>query len=278
MTIHNEIDLLCEGVPEGLDVRFLEMARFAVQKTLPFAARVGIFDAGSKLDLVPSVRARRTLFKKGYVFAVSDRDFLIRPLLEDRRAKALDLAIEGEGLKRLTAYPLRRHCIESYLIEPAFIEHALGISGVSDVLAQMAERRRWIDIVRAVLEDVAYKARQARPRLGDALPTCEGEAVRIVAEKIHAYRDAIQRQTQQEEPSSLVRMFADDFDDDGSLYTRVDGKELLGELRTWLDQQGLLPGGDLHTALRHHADRHGPPLPLIEEVAVLVEKIAALHA
>jgi hypothetical protein len=171
----DDITLLCEGVDQSVDqgdeerpvdVRLLENARQAARAMQPIALRVTIRPAGSKSDMPAAIRAHRSTEPPRRAYAMRDRDFLRRPLLEDERVRAVSTA--KEALEHPRAYPLRRHCIESYLIEPDFVEVALEVSGVAAKLSEFAEQRRWPDVSRAALEDVGYRARRARPRLGKA--------------------------------------------------------------------------------------------------------------
>lgn len=271
MSALDDIVLLCEGVDGGLDVTFLELARRAVQHAQPLALRVAIKPAGSKADLRPAVRARRDVWEKRHVFAVRDRDFLRRPRLEEARRKALSL-VEDEP----PAFPLRRHCIESYLIEPRFVEAAVGIAGAATKLSELAERRRWVDVCRAALDDVDFRMRGLRPRMRKETASSAEEAIRVVERKLEEYRGALVPQTRQPTVSELVQEIIEDFEADGPLWTRVDGCELLAGLRDWLDDQNRLPGGDLHRLLRKHAERVGPPAPLVEEMTELLGRLAGL--
>ncbi len=84
-----EITLVCEGEPEGRDIRWLGLAL----DKLGVAKAVEISPSGSKANLVPTVRALRAQ-AQARVYAIRDRDFLHATLLEKNL---------GDGL-----FPLRR--------------------------------------------------------------------------------------------------------------------------------------------------------------------------
>jgi hypothetical protein len=270
----DDITLLCEGVDQrSVDVRLLEIVRQAARAMQPIALRVTIQPAGSKSDMPAAIRAHRSTNSSRRAYAMRDRDFLRGPLLDDERVRAVSTA--KEALEHPRAYPLRRHCIESYLIEPDFVEAALEVSGVAAKLSEFAEQRRWRDVSQAALEDVGYRARQARPTLGKAAPHSFEDAVASVSAALSIYEPEVKQELGKPTPEELVQVFAQDFADAGPLWTRVDGKRLLLALEDWFRTSGVLPGGDLTGELLRYAAEEAPPTPLVEEMAAFLALISA---
>jgi hypothetical protein len=256
------ITVLCEGIDQGLDVRILELARAELQPQLPIAARVTLRPAGPKNELPSAIQWHRALRNTSRVYALRDRDFLPSALLESRRRQA-------SSHDQRVAFPLRRHCIESYLVDPAFVAAALSLDKLPDVEA-IAQRRLWLDVSRAVLEEAAYHARERRPRIRAAWPTSEEEAREAVRASMSAGAADVSAGATVEQVVGRVAFFAEDFNRD-VVWTRVDGKELLRVLETTL--QGVLPGGGIIRGLSRHAETRGAPGALVDELRELLSSL-----
>lgn len=271
MSLLEDVTVLCEGVANGPDIRLLETARQALRRSVPLADRIVITPAGSSADLAPSIRAYRRLRRVPFVFAIRDRDFLRREFVEQAREKAFGRAPDAGR-----AWPLSRHSIESYLLEPTFVAAAMGIEIEAD-LASFARERRWLDLARATLEDGGYNLRRTRAEPRDEMPTDMAAAVSLVRESLFEWASRAQAALDPANAEALLDAFDRDFRDDGPEWTRVDGKSLLGRVEERL-RQGPLPGGDLRDQLLRHAERHGPPAPLVDDLRVFFERIDTTRA
>lgn len=170
------------------------------------------------------------------------------------------------------AYPLRRHCIESYLIDPPFLESAIGATGVAGRLEEMARQRRWHDVCRAALDEAAYEVRGERPKLASAPGSLE-QAIDVVRQALSTYEGSIHAALRRRDAEGRVRAFDEDFSADGPLWTRVDGKELLASLELSLRPSPALRGGNLANRLLRYAEQEGPPAPLVEDMKELLTGI-----
>lgn len=265
MSLLDGITVLCEGIDQGLDVRLLEIVRNALQSDVPVATRINFRPAGSKADLAPMIRAHRQSRNTRLVFAVRDRDFLPRVLVDEHRVKAF---ADADTLP----FPLSRHCLESYLLEPAFVMAALGLADVQAQLDVLAAARHWVDVGRAVLDDAGWHVRRVRLDLAGN-PTTEIEARELVRAAVQAYT------THLSDGRALTRAMTK-FDDvladfaQDALWCRVDGKELLVALEGQLRSAGKLPRGDLLEHLLRHAEKAGPPAPLMDDLRVVFARVA----
>lgn len=272
MSLLDDVTVLCEGVANGPDVRLLETARQTLRSTLPLADRIGFKAAGSKIVLESSIQAYRGLRATPLVFAIRDRDFLRRELIEAQRAAAVERAPEAAR-----AWPLSRHSIESYLLEPAFLAAATGAE-VETELVEFARERRWLDLARATLEDAGYRLRGTRRvKFGDEMPGDLDAAVRLVYESLVTWGTQAQAALDPAQAEALLAAFDRDFRDDGPEWTRVDGKELLRRVEERL-RQGPLPGGELRNLLLRHAEQHEPPTALVDDLRAFVERIVSAMA
>jgi len=236
----------------------------AVAKKVAIARKVDFRPGGSKVNLAPAVADHRRVHSTQLAFAVRDRNFMPAQLLQKNR----ELALSG---KTPPPYPLRRHCLESYLLEPAFVRTAIGVD-IHAKLGEMVEARRWTDVCRAVHEDVAYRVREPRPST-KAKPASEEEAVEAVREALRQYNEKVDASREEIDAAAIVHAFASDFDADGPLWTRLDGKKLMGAIEQWLGNESLLPGGDLKKKLLDHAKLHSVPEPLASEMEELIRRI-----
>lgn len=202
----------------------------------------------------------------GRVFAVRDRDFLPQDLLEGYRR---DATIGAEP----APFPLRRHCIESYLCEPAFVAAATGLD-VGEFIEERANDSFWTDVCRACLRQVEYDAREPRVTLA-ANPRDEPEAVAALRQALDAYRGRLAGTVDPGSAEQMVAAFAADFAADGPVWTRIDGKKLLADIGRRWPEASQLPGG-LGGRLLKHAEAHGAPEPLVTEMRHLLGAIEAV--
>jgi hypothetical protein len=248
----DEITLVCEGEPRGRDIRWLNLVLGHLAASFEPAGRVRVVPSGSKADLGATVRGMREALRTRRVYAVRDRDFLRNELL------AKD---EPAGV-----HSLQRHCLESYLVEPSVLEEVFGLHGAEATLLQMAERRFWPDVGRAVLDAVAYELRRDRPHLGEDEPGDKAEVARIVTSKLQHFRDA--HAAKPVDVEAWVERFERDMRST-PVWMRVNGKELMKALAG--DLGASIPGGDIEGALFRWCSNASPPGPFVAELKRLVE-------
>jgi hypothetical protein len=258
-----DVTLVCDGVPKGPDLRWLSLVMSTLAESYEPASGVRVVPAGSKADLGAAVRGMRESLRKPEsagaprVFAVRDRDFL--------RAEHLRKD-EAAGV-----YSLERHCLESYLLEPATVEAALGVSGVAERIQALAEARFWADVATAVLDAVGYELRKDRLHLDGGVPADRAEATRIVDAKLLAFRkDLAEKPVDVDE---MVGSFERDMRS-APLFTRVRGKELLRTLAAALGP-GVVRGGDIEAALFKWCTENGPPAPFVADVGQILKRMLA---
>jgi hypothetical protein len=249
----DEVTLVCEGEPRGRDIRWLNLVLGHLAASFEPAGRVRVVPSGSKADLGATVRGMREALRTRRVYAVRDRDFLRGELL------AKD---EPAGV-----HSLQRHCLESYLVEPAVLEEVFGLDGAEARLADMAERRFWPDVGRAVLDAIAYELRRDRPHLGEEEPSDKAEVTRVVRLKLQLFRD--DHAARPVDVDALVTQFERDMRS-APLWTRVNGKELMKALAG--DLGPAIPGGDIEAALFRWCSNASPPSPFVAEVKALLER------
>ncbi len=255
-----DIRLVCEGQPQGRDIRWLALALSELAGSFEPASTVRVVPGGSKADLGAAVRGLRETLGTRHVYAIRDRDFLPSKLL------AKDV---GHGV-----YSFNRHCLESYLVEPKTIEDALGADSVEARLLLLAERRFWPDVARAVLDAVGYEIRQPRLSLGSSAPDSKVEVMQTVTVMLGDFRQQLAELKLDVE--ELVNNFSRDMDV-APLWTRVNGKELMAQLEDEL-RSSVLPGGDIEGRLFRQCKLHGPPEPLVAEVRQILERMLAPNA
>jgi hypothetical protein len=182
-----------------------------------------------------------------YVVAIRDRDFLQARLLDKDKPHV---------------HSLRRHCLESYLLEPDLLEKALGVTDAERKLLALAEDRFWPDVARAVLDAIGYELRRDRLGLGDELPVDKANVASIVQSKLDSFRsDLVSKPI---DIQTLVDAFAVDMRSD-PLWMRVNGKALLKTFAANLEPK-TLPGGDIESTLFRWCAENGPPHSLVNEV------------
>jgi hypothetical protein len=247
-----EITVLCEGQLEGRDIRWLGLALDAAG----LSRSIDVTPAGSKTNLKPTILGLRQSLQTRRVYALRDRDFLTTDLL----TKDLDAGI----------CPLRRHCLESYLLEPLLLESAFGITGIEKILTERAGARLFLDVARASVEDFAFSLRGLRPSFDSDAPRTIEEAVEAVQRVISEFIAGLVAP----DAATLTDRFAKDMQAD-RLWTRVDGKALLGEIEQYL-RGSVLPGGDIEGRLFKWCATNGPPSSLVEDVRHALGVLSAL--
>lgn len=264
MSAYDEVVLYCEDVAGRPSVRLLELARAHLVGEVPIAASVDIRPFGSEANLRPVVRLEREQGRRA--FAVRDRDFLTRALVDGGRAKHFERTTD------VAPWPLSRHCIESYLLEQTFLERALPDCKVewAVVLEELARGRRWTDLARATIQDLNWRLRNLRGRRGTAEATSRDEAIALVRAASAGVGPGLTAELTEERFLAKLNELDRDFDADGPLACRVDGRKLLGALEERLGLQGS-KGGLLNALLRHAERRDGgPPSSLVGDVRALL--------
>jgi hypothetical protein len=196
----------------------------------------------------------RQALRSSLVYAVRDRDFLPTELL----GKDVPAGV----------YSLERHCLESYLLEPAVVEAAFGLRDVEARLFALAERRFWPDVGQAVLDALGYELRKDRPHIEADAPADKTEMTRTLKAKLQAFRDELAAKPLDVE--GLVERFEHDLRS-APVWMRVHGKELLKSLATSLGAS--VPGGDIERELFKWCSNREPPAPLVAEVKRILESL-----
>lgn len=179
-----EITLFCEDVSEGRSQRLLNAAVGALVPDLPFATIVRAVGVASKQDVQVKTKHARGSTRPLRVFGVRDRDFLRRPLVEGNRLRAFAPKPDDTA-----PWPLPRHCIESYLLDDDVLERAeLGVplEELHARIEELAATRRWLDVTRAALEDLAFKMRRIRQGDIEGRPADRAEALRVALDSAPA--------------------------------------------------------------------------------------------
>jgi len=265
---YDTIRLYCEGTAGSLDVDLLDRARRALESRTnghPLARVVEIRSAGSKLNLKPLLTAVRDADSRARVYAVRDRDFLPR-----------ELATKLRGSPRVEPWPLQRHSIESYLIDPGHLDSALGQSSLdatSDgahfepwvaLLERLAAEQFWPDVVTACREQIAFDIRSVRPATPEV--SNREQASAAVQALVAAFPEKV-RLALPSSPDDLVNHYERDFAEDGPVWTRVRGDRLLAKLLQRVEKKNL--GFDVRKRLVTHA----PPQALVDALEHLLNAI-----
>ncbi len=227
------IDVICEGVRNGRDIRLLEASRQMLLRERDvdsdLVSLIGFQPLGGKPDLVPGLRVMRRMFggESQLSVAIRDRDFLREVEWKKDRAAAMT---DSDQLAK--AWPLSCHCMESYLLDPEIL---LGAGIARDAIAQLpdlARSRLWVDVARSVLETVRHRIARSRPGVPDEKRreiTSRDACAREVSAALARWR-ADTGVPVDLEVDSEIEADAADFEAHGPLVRRVDGKELLGDL------------------------------------------------
>ena len=246
MSALDGITLLCEGVDQGPDVRLLESARRALRHVLPLAELVTVRPAGGLEELNDRVRAGKHHTSGEKVFGIRDRDFLTAKLLAEFRDRATQHPPLGP-------WPLSRHTVESYLLDPAYVATVTGIAAevVAQALDDLATARLWHDAGRATLRRAAFEVK--RQEWPDSPKAWDEAGVLAELPGILAKWQADSASLPvMKDSAGTCHEFVADFQKE-TLWTRVDGKHLLGPLSTRLRSQ------DLKHDLLAYAETHAPP-------------------
>ncbi len=255
-----EITLFCEDREGGLSQRVVEAAVQSLHADLPFAQQVRPIGVLNKNDVQVRTKFARTQ-PRLRVFGVRDRDFIPRALFADLRSRAFHKTPD-----QVTPWPLRRHCIESYLLEDDVIAAAAPTLTRAQI-DEAAAARLWLDLARGTLEDLAFRTRKLlRHDALDPRPVDRDAALRMVVDAAARIHERIANAGAEEGLGSFLDELAADITGDGPLWARVDGRELVYDLERLLQQ----PRGSMLTTLGRHARLH-PPAALIADVREALE-------
>jgi hypothetical protein len=253
----DEVRLVCEGVPGGRDVRWLNLVLSDLADRWEVAGHVRVVPAGSKVGLLGTLHGMREALGTSRVYAIRDRDFLPSELLAKRRTAEMHV--------------LERHCVESYLVEPALLDEVLGMRDGERTLGVIADRRLWLDVGRAVLEDIAFAMRSARPSMDrNPPPTSKDELTGALEAAVAEFARELPGKI--EGVATRVECVEQDMRS-CPLWTRVDGKELLAELERELVTRRVLRGGNLEAWLFGWCAEHGAPRPLVVEIESALRRL-----
>lgn len=263
--------VLCEGREQGIDVLLLEAARFKVEQSQgsPIAREVQILPAGGKGELVAALKSLRSLPDSmgRQFFAIRDRDFLRRQVLDEYRIAAL------QQVEDPRSWPLTRHCIESYLLDPEILAAAGVGEAVIGSIGQMAKERLCYDAARSAVEVGNVLLRKVRAELVDEPFALRGESDAIAAAK--ASMEKLRSKLASDRVEGLIaRMESEvrgdiaDFERDGPPAWRVDGKELLQSVAK---ASGI---HDLASKLTKLAVEE-PPSDLVEDMNLFLSELKA---
>jgi hypothetical protein len=264
------ISLLCEDTGKGRSQALLNKAIWHLREELPFASEVQPVGVASKSDV--QVRTKFARAEKLRVFALRDRDFLMRPLLAESRERAFD-----KDPQRVRPWPLPRHSIESYLLDEDVL-HAAAPSIppklLQEALDEAVAARLWLDVARGTLDDLAYRARGIRQQEIRERPTDRASCLDTVLRAAGQMRDDLATSSSHHPLVAQLDALAGDMAADGPLRHRVDGRELVRDLERALTAKhpAEMPPGGLFAALDRHA-RLRPPAALIADVRAALELV-----
>lgn len=264
-----DITLLCEDQEDGRSDRLIRAALLELQSTLPFVVLVRTVGVSNKNDVqVRSKFARQDHYR---AFGVRDRDFLRRPLVDDYRGHAFD-----EDLDQIRPWPLPRYCIESYLLDDDVLGAVIPTVPANElrgVVDEAATARRWLDIARGTVDDLAWRLRRERRSISE-MPSDRESALRAVRDAAELLRQGASKATADEKLVMQLDTLKGDMEGDGPLRHRVDGRELLRAVERALaaDYEGHLPPGGLLSFLDERAQRY-PPAALIADLRAVMEAI-----
>jgi hypothetical protein len=270
----DEICLYCEDEERRPTVRLLFLALEGLKGDIPLAEAIGPRPTGSKEDV--KVRVRHARRDKVRAFSVRDRDFLDRSRVDEMRWKAL-----RADWRTAEPWPLSRHAIESYLLDPRFLAQALPSRTEAQwrtLLDEMAEARKWTDLLRAALVDLRWRISRVEWAGTDSLLASRDEALTELSLRFAQTRAAIEAALREPDARAKFESLEKDFAADGPLVHRVDGKRLLKALDERLVQEGSRRAEGLLGFLLTHAERHGCPQALLDDLRPLLVEVGAVHA
>ena len=264
-----EITLFCEDKHGGRSQRILDAAVSELRGMLPFAAAVRTVGVLSKNDV-----ALRTKFARDQtgphlrVLGVRDRDFLTQALVVNARDRAF-----RANPQDVMAWPLPRYSIESYLVDhdvlfPVVTDHLPA--ALARRVEEAATARRWLDVARGTLEDLAYRLRKLRPPSITHAPTDRTMSLEVVLAEAARMQGEIAEAFTPDALALHLDALTADMEADGPLRHRVDGRELIYDVERGL---GRLRGS-LLDALARQA-RRAPPAALVADVRTLLDAIPA---
>lgn len=202
-----DITLFCEDAPNGPSAKLF--SKILDNHFPEFHNRIRVKGVGSKTTIDGILREARQ--KGDLCFAIRDRDFLPSHLLKERNANPF---------KNHQAWSLERHCIESYSLD----DDALA-DKYRELRDQEAEKRKWVDLARAVKEAGLNSIRNRRVKAPlDKESVTDEETAR---RSLHAFFADLGSLVDCD--AEMTRLKAEF--DQHPLWKRVDGKALLKSLR-----------------------------------------------
>lgn len=270
MAIPAEVIVLCEGQPAGHDLRSLERARSAIEQGggMEWVRAVKLVPAGGKGELRSELRLRRRIFHGQPIrfAAIRDRDFLRSEDVQSYRNEAVKLT--GDQ-----AWPLARHSVESYLLDPALLA-SVGVSPeIVASLPAFAAQRLWYDLACSSVEVVRLLANRERIQITapiDALTSREA-AVAAAKRATESWQVRVDSLFVQTGARIEVEIDSDakDFLSGPLLEHRVHGKDLLA---TVASSAGM---SDLSDRLVRQVERSSPPQSLVDDLCVFLNQLRA---
>jgi hypothetical protein len=269
----DEITLYCEdedGRPTG---RLLFVALQELAPEIPIARLIAPSPTGSKEDVKVRVRhARRDGVR---AFGLRDRDFLERRVVDDFRGKAFR-ADRGTA----EAWPLGRYCIESYLLDPAFLAGALAYRTEAEwgaLVTELSAARYWLDLVRATLTDVRWRWTQIERKSPAVGLSTREEAITVLLARHREMVEKVRDMCSADVARAKFESLETDFAEDGPLAHRVDGKRMLHDLEERLVSEGRSAARGLTGMLLLRAERNACPRALLEELRPLLRDVEATY-
>lgn len=254
-------DLYCEGVAGGLDVRLIEATLFEIQRTDVRASRIRVLPAGSKGAVAAVVKARRSV---GSAVGVCDRDYRPAVLLRQHRANVE----KGQ-------FPLSRHCVESYLVEPALLM-GLGAWSIADaeaILQEEAEALVWRCAAAGVVEGYNRQFLRALRVPDFDESNSRDQAIGSVEAQLNTLRDEVEQFASGFDVRSAVDEMVQDFQRDGPQWTRVDGKKLAKRVSVRLGKHAPRGGLVKWAMLQIDAGTAEVPTALVTDLTALLNTL-----
>jgi len=261
--------VLCEGQPQGRDLRLLERVRSQLERNgvLDWLRAVRFVPAGGKSELRGQLKARSRIHATQpiRIAAIRDRDFL-------RAADALAMRAEAVKPGGEQAWPLSRHSIESYLLEPELLESVGVPAAVAASLPELASHRLWYDLACSSVEVVRLLANRERLQIAGSPATIvdRNAAVDAARRATVAWQDEVNQLFGHGRATIEAQVDADaiDFRAD-PLVHRVHGKKLLAEV----EKRSRL--SDLGDRLVRHVERNTPPRALADDLRLFLQQLQA---
>jgi hypothetical protein len=274
-----EVTLYCEDRANGLTSKLVEAALQSLGQApeLGFAKTVRPRGSSSKNDVLVWTKLARQ--QKERAIGLRDRDFLLRPLVDQARLNSFHRSHE-----HVKPWPLPRHCIESYLLDedvlcavlPAVAIPPVTGATLRKIVEECSAARRWLDVARGTLEDFHWRWRNVERRSIEGRPPDRPSAIAAVRDAARQIREQAAAVGTNELLDKHFDALAEDMESDGPLWHRVDGKELVRDVELVLvgSHEGDVPRGGLLAALTHHAKKQ-PPAALLADLRSMLNAIPA---